>query len=154
MLTTDWLNLSEKDYFEHRLNNQINWYSTKADSNKRYHTWSKVFIIILSTSIPVIAGIDFNGTCKNILLAVIGGVVSVLSGLSGLMKYQENWTEFRTTSETLKHEKTLYLTKAGHYNNPELSQSEHFKELVTRVENLISKEHSAWSQYINQHSST
>ena len=71
---------------------------------------------------------------------------AILTGLSVLLKFQEKWTEYRTTSEILKHEKFLFITKAGSYGNEE----ESFKLFVRRIENLISKENSAWSQYINK----
>ena len=94
----------------------------------------------------MIAGLDFYPTIKNIILGVLGSLIAILSGLSGLLKFQEKWTEYRTTSETLKHEKILFQTKTGPYSE----EVEPFKLLVTRTENLVSKEHSAWSQYINK----
>jgi hypothetical protein len=103
-------------------------------------------VILFSASIPLIAGIDFVSNYKNIILGVLGTMIALLSGLSGLLKFQEKWSEYRTTSETLKHEKMLFVTNTGPYDN----ESEPFKLLVTRIENLISKEHSAWSQYINK----
>ena len=63
------------------------------------------------------------------------------------MKFQEKWSEYRTTSETLKHEKYLYETKSGPYDN---ERTDNFKSFVVRIENLISKENSSWSQYINK----
>ncbi|TNF50503.1 MAG: DUF4231 domain-containing protein [Bacteroidetes bacterium] len=138
--------MTEVEYIRTRIDDQIMWYSTKATQNKRYNHWSKAAIIVFSASIPLIAGIEFSPSFKNILIGVLGALIAIVSGLSGLLKFQEKWTEYRTTSETLKHEKILFQTKTGPYSE----EGEPFKMLVTRTENLVSKEHSAWSQYINK----
>jgi hypothetical protein len=138
--------MNEQDYIKNRLDQQIEWYSDKANSSKKLHLISKGIIIILSSLIPLIAGFDFSQSSKNITLSILGFLISIIVGLSSLLKFQENWTEYRTTSETLKHEKMLFQTKTGPYDNT----SNSFNALVTRIENLISKEHSAWSQYVNK----
>jgi hypothetical protein len=45
----------------------------------------------------------------------------------------------------LKHEKYLYLTKTEPYDGEDA-----FNELVKRVEDMISKENTRWSQYIKK----
>jgi hypothetical protein len=138
--------MTEQEYIKTRIDDQITWYSDKATTNKLLNHWTKGLIIIFSATIPLIAGLDFYPTIKNIILGVLGSLIAILSGLSGLLKFQEKWTEYRTTSETLKHEKILFQTKTGPYSE----EVEPFKLLVTGTENLVSKEHSAWSQYINK----
>lgn len=138
--------MTESEYLSNRLDDQITWYSKKASKNKYFHLWSKGLVIFLSSLIPLLAGISIDILPKDILLGTIGFIIAVLAGLSGLLKFQEKWSEYRTTSETLKHEKMLYETQTGPYD----AIDEPFKLLVTRVENLISKENSAWSQYINK----
>jgi len=138
--------MKEEEYLKSRVDDQIKWYSDKASANKQLHHSTKGAIIIFSAAIPLIAGLDFDITSKNITLGLLGTLIAILSGVSGLLKFQEKWSEYRTTSETLKHEKMLFVTKTGPFDNAE----EPFKILVTRVENFISKEHSAWSQYINK----
>ena len=138
--------MTEQEYIETRIDDQINWYSAKATKKKLLNHWTKGLIIVFSATIPLVAGLEFSSTIKNIVLGILGSLIAILSGLSGLLKFQEKWTEYRTTSETLKHEKILFQTKAGPYNE----ENDSFKLLVTRIENLISKEHSDWSQYINK----
>ncbi len=140
--------MTQEEFLKERVDDQIKWYSQRATTNKNCHTWSKSLIIGFSAIIPLIAGIEFNTVAKNFLLGILGTLVAILSGLSGLLKFQEKWTEYRTTSETLKHEKILFQTQTGPYDN----ESDPFKILVPRIENLISKEHSAWSQYISKES--
>jgi len=138
--------MTEEEYIKDRVDNQIKWYSDKATLNKNLHHWTKIAVIVFSAAITLIAGFKFDTTAKDITLGVLGTFIAIVSGLSGLLKFQEKWTEYRTTSETLKHEKMLFVTKTGPFDNTE----EPFKILVTRIENFISKEHSAWSQYINK----
>ena len=138
--------MTEQEYIKSRVDNQISWYSKKASTNKLLNLGTKSLIIAFSATIPLLAGVEFSAIAKNITLGVLGSLIAILSGLSGLLKFQEKWAEYRTTSETLKHEKILFQTNSGPYSE----EVEAFKLLVTRIENLISKEHSAWSQYINK----
>jgi len=137
--------MTEEEYIKERLEDQIKWYSKKATKNKSFNNWFKSFIIALSATIPFIVGIEFDETLRNIVLSAIGVTITILSGLSGLLKFQEKWTEYRTTSETLKHEKYLFKANAVPYNE----EKEPYKLLVTRIEDIISREHSMWGQYIN-----
>jgi hypothetical protein len=138
--------MTEEQYIKERIDDQIKWYSDKATTNKLLNHWTKGAIIVFSAAIPLLAGLEFCPGLKNVILGILGALIAILSGLSGLLKFQEKWTEYRTTSETLKHEKILFQTKTGPYHE----EVEPFKLLVTRTENLVSKEHSAWSQYINK----
>ncbi len=54
------------------------------------------------------------------------------------------------TAEAAIQEKILFQTLSGPYDK----QPEPFKLLVKRVENLLSKEHDHWSQYINENNNT
>ena len=138
--------MTEQEYIKIRIDDQITWYSHKAKTNKLLNHWTKGLIIVFSATIPLVAGFEFCSKIKNVILGVLGSLIAILSGLSALLKFQEKWTEYRTTSETLKHEKILFQTKTSPYSE----EVEPFKILVTRTENLVSKEHSAWSQYINK----
>ena len=65
-----------------------------------------------------------------------------MEGFQQLNQYQQNWTTYRSTCEALKHEKFLYLSKAGSYAtaaNPKVM-------LAERVESLVSQEQSKWMQ--------
>ena len=139
--------MNENEYIEQRVNDQIDWYSQKSKINKNCHNWSKGLIITFSALIPFAAGfISIETKWLIYIIAILGFLISILTGISSLLKFQEKWIKYRTTSETLKHEKFLYLTKSGPYDNTDNA----FKIFVNRIENLISKENSAWNQYINK----
>ena len=67
-------------------------------------------------------------------------MIAVVTGLSQLEKYQENWILYRTTSELLKKEKYFYENGVGDY----LDESKKKKLLVERVESIVSSETSKY----------
>jgi Protein of unknown function (DUF4231) len=69
-----------------------------------------------------------------------GALIVALEGLQQLEQYQQNWTTYRSTCERLKHEKFLFLARAGPYAAVPNRES----LLAERVEGLVSQEHAAW----------
>ena len=66
----------------------------------------------------------------------------IVLGRRLLGQHHENWLEYRTTCESLKHEKYLFLTRTEPYDS-----NAAFALLVRRVESLLSKENSAWARH-------
>jgi len=81
------------------------------------------------------------------ILKIAAGVMSIVIGIiAGILiafKFHEKWIQYRTTCENLKHEKYLFTTNAGIY-----SQEQNFSTFVERVEFIISKENSDWTQIV------
>jgi hypothetical protein len=119
-----------------RLDDQIGWYSRKSAQNRRWYIRLKVIQIVAAAVIPVTAGAD----APALVTGGLGGLIVVLEGVQQLLQFHQNWTNYRATSEALKHEKFLYLGGAGPYAqaaDPDVL-------LVERVEGLVSQEHAAW----------
>ena len=138
--------MNEAEYLESRLEDQIKWYGKKSAANKMWYRRCQFTLLLLATLVTLSAAFqpeDFPWI--NMTTAILGALIALISGVLGLYKFQENWTAYRTTAESLKHEKYLYLTKSEPYNaeNP-------FKLFVFRIENLISEENSKWMQYMNK----
>ena len=130
----------EEDYLKDRLEGQIQWYSNKSSNYK------KLFYIIRATEI-IIAGLIpalFHWSLIKGVIPLLSAIVAILAGLIALFKFQENWISYRTTSESLKHEKYLYLTKVFPYD-----KENSLETLVKNVENIISKENTLWKQKIS-----
>ena len=92
--------------------------------------------IATAAAIPFAAGMAAPAG----LTGGLGVAVVVLEGLQSLFQFQQNWMTYRSTCEELKHEKFLWLAKAGPYattNAPDAL-------LAERVESLISREHAKW----------
>lgn len=138
--------MDEEEYLKSRLDSQIDWYGKKSAINKKYFRLCQVILLVMAMLITLSG--TFNGQdfpFVAYLVPFLGASIAVISGLLGLFKFQENWMEYRTVSESLKHEKYLFLTKSEPYHDAKA-----FGLLVNRVENLISKENTNWSQYMNK----
>jgi hypothetical protein len=119
-----------------RLEDQIAWYDRKSNANQRLFKWLKVIQIVAAAIIPFAVGIEVTAYIPGGL----GVLIVILEGLQSLNQYQRNWTIYRSTCEELKHEKYLWLAKAGPYLNLENPDA----LLAERVESLISREHAKW----------
>jgi Protein of unknown function (DUF4231) len=136
--------MNADEYVKERLEPQIEWYNKKSQRNKVGYYLLRIIEIVCAISIPLIMGYVSDQTpFLKTAAAILGVIVGVISGFLGLFQTQENWISYRTTCETLRHEKYMYLTKNKPYDN-----DDYFSLLVDRVEHLISKENSEWSQLL------
>lgn len=135
---------SEEDYLKDRVDDQIDWYDRKSQSNQKWYKWLRLIEIIAAASIPFVAGYMSDSTLwPKVTAGSLGLIVAIITAIVGLYNFQEHWVEYRTTCESLKHEKFLYLTKTEPYNI-----KEPFPLFVKRVESLISTENTKWSQHV------
>lgn len=134
--------MNDEEYMSSRVDHQIGWYDGKSKKAQRWFKCLRGTEIVAAAAIPLIAGFANDPFPTSLVLGLLGALIAVISAAISLNQFQENWTEYRTTCESLKHEKFLYLTKAEPYH-----EEEPFRLFVQRVESLISKENSAWSQY-------
>lgn len=116
-----------------RLEDQIFWYDKGSNRTQRWFKSLKVAVILSSAIIPFFAGIGMPA----IWTGGLGVLIVVLEGLQQLNQYQHNWIVYRSTCEALKHEKHLYLAKAGPYASANVPHA----LLAERVESLVSQEH-------------
>ena len=140
--------MEEAEYMKVRLDGQIKWYDDKSRFNQRWYKGLRIMEIVAATSIPFLTGfISDTAPCFGITVGLLGVVIAVITSIVSLCQFQENWVEYRTTCESLRHEKHLFLTQTEPYN-----VETPFPLFVQRVESLISKENSTWSQYIRPQS--
>lgn len=132
--------MTEQQYLENRLEDQIKWYSKKSSKYKYLFRTLRGIEIIIAALIP---GLFHFESVKG-YIPLLGALVAILIGILSLLKLQENWLSYRTTSESLKHHKYLYMTNTKPY-----STGDKFSMLVENVESLISKENSLWKQKNN-----
>ena len=135
---------SEEDYLKDRVDDQIDWYDRRSQSNQKWYKWLRLIEIIAAASIPFVAGyMSDSALWPKVIAGSLGLIVAIITAIVGLYNFQEHWVEYRTTCESLKHEKFLYLTKTEPYNI-----EEPFPLFVKRVESLISTENTKWSQHV------
>jgi hypothetical protein len=96
-------------YKEERLEKQIRWHSDNARQNKLKFRLCQLIILIAGAIIPIInvVPIGHDDVPTRIISSVIGGIIVVVTGLTQLEKYQENWILYRTSAELLKKEISL-----------------------------------------------
>ncbi len=120
-----------------RLEDQIGWYDRKSSRNQKVYKWIKVVEIGAAALVPFAAGFKMRPE----VAGGLGVIVTVLEGLLHLNQYQHNWITYRSTCESLKHEKYLYLAQAGPY----AAAANAHTLLAERIESLVSQEHAKWA---------
>ena len=133
--------LSSEDYIEQRLSDQIDWYDRKSGTSQRWFKWLRFAEIVAAATIPFLSGFAGDSFSVKIAIGALGVVVAVIACLLGLLQLQERWIEYRSTAESLRREKFLYLTQTEPYDKDDA-----FHLLVQRVEALLSKENADWTQ--------
>ena len=139
-----------------RLEDQIRWYDRKSIQYQTIYKQLKLTEIIAAAAIPFLSAlnISFGGqnqpdhTLSWIILG-FGVLITVLEGVLQLYQYQQSWVAYRSACESLKHERYMYLAKAGPYQEGKTPPDPHAL-LAERVEGLISQEHAKWIQVQQQ----
>ena len=97
--------------------------------------------VVAAAIIPLLAAILSNGYLNKIVTSSLGALIVVIEGIQQLFQLQTNWILYRSTCESLKREKYLYLGNAGPYA---AAQNPH-SLLAERIESLISQELASWT---------
>lgn len=132
------------EYIAKRVDDQIEWYSRKSSSAQRWFKCLRIFEMVAAAIIPVLV-VFYAVDYVRLIIGGLGAAVAICSGILSINKYHETWMLYRTTAESLKHHKYLYLTKVDPYGG-----EGSFQKFVKTIEGLISKENSDWNTYINQ----
>jgi hypothetical protein len=135
------MQLTDSEYFQQRLDDQIDWYDRKSGSNQKAFKRLRLAEILTAATIPVLAGFSQGSQSVALATGIAGMLVTIIAGILALYRFQENWREYRATAEALKQEKFLYLARAGPYEG-----EQHFETLVQRVEALLSRETTQWAE--------
>ncbi|MFA6832219.1 MAG: DUF4231 domain-containing protein [Bacteroidaceae bacterium] len=126
------------NYLTERVDKQQEWFSNKSRLNKRYYNLITGPTVVLSILVPCI--VSFNG--------IIGQILSVLCAmliaLGASFKFNDKWRIYRQTSELLKREKFLFLTKSGIYHNNDDAEP----VFVESIEQIIYNCNDNWSRVI------
>jgi hypothetical protein len=132
--------LDRSGYLEQRVRDQIDWYDRKSLWNQKWFRRLRVFEIVAAAMIPFLTAVPDMMYVKYII-GGLGVLITVVAGVLALFQFQERWTEYRMTYESLKRERFLFLTSADPY-----AGADGFPVFVQRFETLISKENLGWAQ--------
>ena len=131
-------------YMKDRYEDQCQWYSRKAGTNKlRYYIFQTLVIVFSGiATLAVATGIYYpEANWLHLLAVAMTASVTVLASLQKVFGFQENWLEYRNTAESLKKEQYLYRARLDDYANAESVD----KLFVARVEGLISRQNTTWT---------
>jgi hypothetical protein len=138
-MTEQEVKVKDSGYF--RLEDQISWYDKKSVAAQRNYKIIKIIEVVSAASI------SFFANHYPSVAATLGATIVVLEAVQQLNQWHSNWVSYRSTCESLRHEKYCYIEKAGPYANADPGQARLI--LVERIESLISTEHSKWIKSIN-----
>jgi hypothetical protein len=128
-----------------RLEDQIDWYDRRSGTSQRRYKALKITVIVIAALIPLLSGLPLAsvlpGGLPNWVLGALGAAIAIIEGIQQVNQYHSNWISYRSTCEALKHEKYLYLGKAGPY----AAAADPHSLLAERVESLVSQEHAKWA---------
>ncbi|HEY4904792.1 MAG TPA: DUF4231 domain-containing protein [Candidatus Sulfotelmatobacter sp.] len=130
-----------------RLEDQIAWYDRKSGINMHWFKRLKMTEIVSAALIPFLAA-SSTIPHAHVATGVLGVLITVFEGMLQLNRYHENWIDYRSTCESLRHEKYLFLAGAGVYANVEKPRA----LLAERVESLVSQESAKWASIQQQDS--
>src|SRR5437660_10105378 len=125
-----------------RLEDRSAWYDRKSWHNEGMFKRLRIGTIVISVSIPLSAAF----VKYTVITGALGALIALFEGLQQLNQYHQNWITYRSTAEALKHEKYLFLSRAGSYAGGEIPE----RVLAERVESLVSQEHAKWTSARDQ----
>ena len=139
--------MDKNTYMQQRVDDQIQWLGNRAKWNQQQYRRIRLFVIILSVLIPFATGYVTDSLLwLKIAIGTAGVLIAIGEGMLALYKYQDNWVQYRVTSEALKREKLLYQTGVGNYRDAEQS----FTIFVETIENILQQESKGWQQYARE----
>ena len=130
-------------YIKERYDDQCNWYSRKANRNKKCYYVFQTLLIGFSavTTLTIGLGIYYpEFQWLRLLALAMTASVTVLASLQKVFRVQENWIEYRNTAESLKKERYIHMAGLDEYANTESAD----RLFVARVEDLISRQNTVW----------
>lgn len=130
--------MTENEYISKRIDPQIEWHNRKSISNKRLYMFCSWVLIIGS----ILTGVMIP-LCQAVGV-VLSVIVAITTSISRVYKFHSKWRLYRLTSEMLMHEKVLYETRTGVYNN----QNTAYSNLVSNVEAILTETNNSWEKLL------
>lgn len=137
--------MDPEKYIAERLEQYQGWYDSKAVTAKSKYLGMRAFSVVGGGLVPVLVNIPqqtlWGIPIVQVVVTVISLLVVIVVSLESVYHYREQWKNYRSTEQLLGHEKFLFRTRVGRYQN--LDDAEAFKQFVERVEEAIYAENSA-----------
>ena len=135
--------MNQEEYIKQRVDDQIKWYSDKSSVNqKKYKTW-QVIRVVVALLIPILTLFVKEIPAFTYVIGILGAIIVFIESFIKIFNYHDVWITYRLTSEQLKREKILFLTKCHPYDD-----SEAFGMLVQRCEAIMQSENVDWKEIV------
>lgn len=141
--------MDSSEYISNRVDPQINWYDEKCAKSQSIFKTLQITQASCAAAIPLISGFEIFSQQSPLAVGILGAAIAIISAWTSIGRHQELWAKYRATGELLKQEKYLYLTATEPYGT-----SLDFNLFVQRIEKIILKENSAWSESIKSNPDT
>jgi hypothetical protein len=125
---------------EKRADEQLNFYTERVNSKRRFAQWSGAVVLVISLTIPIITNLDLKVPqhLLNLIITSMSLLIALVSGLEGLHQWRTTWKEY---SKSIVQIKTLIglweikVAKARRLTN----HDDIAKELSEATEKLLSE---------------
>ncbi len=121
------------------LKDSLKYYDKKSISCKRWYTALISADVILSAFIPFATLFFDDYANTKFIVALMGSLVTIASSVRAKFAFQEDWVEYRTTTEILKYHRYLYDTLSPPYNKKNKDEL-----LITKVNEICMNENKCW----------
>lgn len=134
------LYLSPAQYLAQRVEHQLNWYGKRSAYNKRWYYRLQFITLLAAAAVPVIS-LSSGDIRVRFLVAILGAIAATAAGVLSMYQFRDQWLDYRSTAESLKFEKHLFLTRSAPY-----ATQDAFSRFVQRVESIIISENRSWQE--------
>ncbi len=162
--------VKEQDFVKYRYFEQQKYFSNTSGKYKKTYYLLQKWILALSLSVSICSLIfiflgnycwsgkddvipGWFGNLDNLIVAIVSAIAAYLSSNEKLCRNLEFWLKFRTTSERLKTEYSLYQGRCGIYNIEDDKPDENgnfraTKRFRTKVEEIVQKANDSFERII------
>jgi hypothetical protein len=137
--------MDSEEYISERIEQYQQWYDTKAVTAKSKYLGMRAFSVVGGGLVPVLVNIPqqslWGFPIIQFSVTIISLLVVIVVSLESVYHYREQWKNYRSTEQLLGHEKFIFKSRVGRYQN--LNDDDSFKLLVERVEEAIYAENAA-----------
>ncbi len=95
----------------------------------------QIIIIISSSIVPLINVIDFLPVPTRIISAMLGALITIITSITQLKKYEQTWLDYRRKVEDLRKEKIYFNYDTGEYTTK--TNEDKSKLFVQKVEAIL-----------------
>ncbi|MBI1794914.1 MAG: DUF4231 domain-containing protein [Chloroflexi bacterium] len=135
----EYASIPSEEFISERVNDAIAWYDKSADKNKKFYLRTRAATVIGSALVPVLVNIKLQYV--DIATTIISLMVVLLVSLESVYHFREQWTNYRGTEQSLRHEYFLFTSKGGVYASWDKATA--YQHFVERTEELISSENAS-----------